>query len=166
MNFFSCVELEMSQASKVLKEAGQLNVLNGVTGNDKVVLLTGATAGLTLQRSDSGKLFVFDTTTATTVVLPSLADAGPGWNARFIVNQVAGASNHVVKENIASDTDVIYGMVVEADISTDAATAAGVTNIQLTSAAGAVGDMVEVIATSTKWFVRGYGSADGSITFS
>ena len=155
----------MSQASKVLKEAGKLNAVNGVGGNSAVVLLTGEGAALTLQRNDSGKVFVFDTVTPTTVTLPSLADAGVGWSAKFIVNQIAGSASHVVSENAASDTNVIRGMVLEADISTNGAVGgSGVTFVNFTNAAGLVGDRCEILATSDKWHVIGYGQVDGGIT--
>lgn len=168
MNFFSCVELEMSQASKVLKEAGQLNSVNGITGNGKVVVLTGTSAALTLQRNDSGKTFIFDTTTATTVTLPSLSDAGVGWSAKFIVDQVAGSGAHIVSENAASDTDTLHGFVVESEDaggSADSTQGTGVTQINfVTGAAGNIGDMAEVVSSSDKWFVRAYGQENGGVT--
>ena len=156
----------MSQALKVLKEAGKLNAVNGVGGNSAVVLLTGTTAALTLQRNDSGKVFVFDTVTPTTVTLPSLADAGVGWSAKFIVNQIAGSASHVVSENAASDTNVIHGMILEADVSTDgdATAGTGVTFVNFTNAAGVVGDRCEIMATSDKWHVIGYGQVDAGVT--
>jgi len=166
MNFFSCVELEMSQASKVLKEAGQLLVKTSLGGNAGVEVLDGAKS---LVRGDSGKVFVFGSATGFTLTLPAVADAGNGWNAKFVVGTAPTSGNHVVTEATASDTNILHGGICEADVSAAASAAAtagtGATQVNFLASNANIGDFVEITAVNSLWVITSSMSqADASVT--
>ena len=158
----------MSQASKVLKEAGQLRAVNGVVDNEKVVIYGSA---VTLQSDDSGKIFVFKNSgnDGFTMTLPSLANAGSGWNAKFIVGNVPDNGDYIVSENTAADTNTIHGGISEANVAA-AATAAitegtGATQVNFKVTTSDVGNFVELMAVDGKWIIVGsMAQVDASIT--
>ena len=162
MNFFSCVELEMSQASKVLKEAGQLLVKTSLGGNAGVEVLDGAK---TLTRGDSGKVFVFSSATGFTLTLPSVADAGNGWNAKFVVGTQPTTGNHVA----AATAAVLHGGITESDVTAASPTTGGtaVTQVNFIASTADVGDCVELIVADSKVIIlSSMAQADGAITLS
>ena len=156
----------MSQASKVLKEAGQLKATNGVVDNCKVVL---ANSAVTLQSDDSGKTFVFNSTTGFTMTLPSLANAGSGWNGKFVVGIANTSGDHVVTENAASDTNTLHGGISEANVSAGGSAAAtagtGATQVNFLVNTTDVGNYVDLVAVDGKWVIVGsMAQVDAAIT--
>ena len=72
------------------------------------------TAAKTLDPSDSGKVFTIDASSSYTISLPKAADAGVGWNCRFIVT-TGGSSDVTVAPDSSEDT--LIGMIGSADSS-------------------------------------------------
>ena len=156
----------MSQASKVLKEAGQLKATNGVVKNSKVVLHNSA---VTLQPEDSGKTFVFNSATGFTMTLPAIASAGTGWNSKFLVGVRPTSGNHVVTENAASDTNILHGGIIEANVAGGATAAAtvgsGATQVNFLVTTSDIGNFVDLMAIDGKWVIVGSMSQkDAAIT--
>jgi hypothetical protein len=127
-------------------------------------------AATTLQKSDSGKTFyITDTGSAGyTITLPTPANAGIGWNAKFVVNCAAGStlSNSGGEDVILNDgqTDVMVVHYIDiADSSTasvvhdDAADTVGFDNT------ATKGDFIELHTDGTIWFAYGISGADGGI---
>lgn len=154
----------MSQAQKVLKEAGKLNVLNTSGNNEKVRVHTAA---VTLGADDSGKVHVFNSSTAFTLTLPAVSTAGSGWNARFLIGTPAGSGTHTITENTSSDTNIIHGGFTESAIAAAGAAAStsgtGVTTINF-GTNSVKGDYCEIVSDGTSWYFSGLCQADAAGT--
>lgn len=154
----------MSQAQKILKEAGKVNILD-TSGDKKKVRVH--TAAVTLGVDDSDKIHIFNSATAFTLTLPAVSTAGAGWNAKFIIGTAPGSSTHTISENAASDTNVIHGGFSECNIAAAGAAAStsgtGVTFINF-DASSEKGDYADVVCDGTSWYVSGLAQADATAT--
>jgi len=124
-------------------------------------------ANQTLQTSDSGKVVLFDSTTARTATLPVASTAGAGWHCRVQVKTAATSGSHVVKENTASDTNILRGHMTTSGsaAATDAANAnSGFTNVNFTTVARP-SDYVDILCTGTQYLVSGHYSNEAAVTF-
>ena len=107
-------------------------------------------AAKTLTSEDSGKCFGVEQDSAYEITLPLAADAGAGWNAKFVLSQVA--SNAVtIANNTAEDT--IVGMTVGADGGAGSSAESAVDEIQFISGAQ-LGDTCELFCDGVKFFAR------------
>lgn len=119
-------------------------------------------AARTLTAEDSGKVFGVEQDSAYTVTLPLASDAGAGWNAKFIVSQVA-ANKVTIANNTAEDT--IVGMTVGADGSSGSSAESAVDEIGIISGAQ-LGDTVELVCDGTYYYAKATAHDVAHITIS
>ena len=120
-----------------------------------------------LAPSDSGKVFFLNATTEFTTTLPSVADAGAGWNCKFIVKGAPDGAAYVVTEKTADDTNIIITNGInelEVDTSDDGPSNTGHTTITFADGVAIAGDWVELICDGTNYYCTGQTKADGGIT--
>jgi len=110
-------------------------------------------AAKTLTYKDAGKVFTIDQDAAFAITLPKAADAGAGWNAKFIITD---AGTNLVTIEPDSSEDSLIGMVVSAAGSEAAAQSAetGVDVLSFISGA-ATGDWVELLCDGSNFYVSG-----------
>tara|TARA_A100001391_G_scaffold183867_1_gene151414 strand:- start:79 stop:507 length:429 start_codon:yes stop_codon:yes gene_type:complete len=119
-------------------------------------------AAKTLSSEDSGKCFGVEQDSAYEITLPKAADAGAGWNAKFVLSQVA--SNAVtIANNTAEDT--IVGMTVGADGSAGSSAESAVDEIVFISGAQ-LGDTVELVCDGTYYYAKATAHDAAHITIS
>lgn len=144
----------MSQAQKVLKEAGNYNIVDG-SGNDSKTQTIAQS--LSLDADDSGKVWLLGNASATfTITLPAVSTAGSGWNGRFLVDTAPVAAHYVVTENTSSDTNIIHGGVRTSAIQTggtEATAGTGVTQISFLANNAAKGDYIDLVTDGTSWYI-------------
>jgi hypothetical protein len=125
------------------------------------------TATTSLTPGDSGKVFFLNATTEFTTTLPSVADAGAGFNIKFIVKTAPSGADYVITEKTSADTNVIItnGIVeLEVDTDTDGLYNAGHTTISFADGVAVAGDWVELLCDGTNWYAKGATNADGGVT--
>ena len=122
------------------------------------------TASTALTQADSGKVIFLDAAAGLTVTLPSLAEAGAGWNAKIIVSTNISSNTGVITENTAADTDVLVTQVneIETDDTQDGPTSTGHTTITIANALDTIGDSFDIVCSGTKYFIRGEVALDGA----
>lgn len=118
-----------------------------------------------LERWDSGKTFLLNLAGGFTVTLPTLAQAGAGWNARFIVG-TAPTTAYIITEDTATDTNKLMGGIneLEVDTSDDGPYSAAFTLVTFVASVAVVGDYIDVYCDGSFFIVRGQTNADGGIT--
>ena len=107
--------------------------------------------------SDSNTVFLINPASTTTLSLPTLADAGEGWNCKVVVTEgIAGAvggMDALTKIDFGTGI-VIIGMIVsQSDVAGDYA-ASGDLFVNITAAASP-GDMVEIFTDGNVWYCHG-----------
>ena len=113
-----------------------------------------------LTAADSGRIFMLSLAAGFTVTLPSVADAGAGWHADFIVKTVTTSNNYIITEKTSADTNVIISHLVEmAD--TAGPTNTGHTTITFASTP-ALNDRVSIFCDGTNFYAVGLGVADAA----
>jgi len=125
------------------------------------------TATTSLTPGDSGKVFFLNSATEFTTTLPSVADAGAGFNVKFIVKAAPSSANYVISEKAASDTNVIIVNGInelEVDTEDDGVSNTGCTFINFIDSVAIAGDWVELICDGTNWYATGQTKADGGVT--
>jgi|TARA_R100000049_G_C1912720_1_gene59696 hypothetical protein len=110
------------------------------------------TAAKTLDPSDSGKVFTLDQDASFDITLPTAAQAGVGWNARFILTD-AGSGTVKVIPNSAEDT--LIGMIESIDTSAGASAESGVDELIWVASTAAVGDWAELVCDGSNFYVSG-----------
>jgi len=116
----------------------------------------------TLTAQDSGKCFGVEQDSAYTITLPLAADAGAGWNAKFVVSQVA-ANKVTIANNTSEDT--IVGMTVGADGGAGNSAESAVDEIGIISGAQ-LGDTVELVCDGTYYYAKATAHDVAHITIS
>lgn len=125
------------------------------------------TAAVSLSPNDSGKVFMLNSATEFTVTLPSVADAGAGFNCKFIVKAAPSGADYVISEKASSDTNVVIVNGIselETDDGEDGVYNAGCTFINFKDGVAVAGDYVELLCDGTNWYASGQTNADGGIT--
>ena len=127
--------------------------LGGQASYGKGAFVENITAATTLSTGDSGKVFTIDQDAAYAITLPKAADAGVGWNAKFLLTDI-GANLVTIEPDSTEDT--LIGMVVSAAGSEAAAQSAesGVDVLSFISGAQA-GDFVELLCDGSNFYVSG-----------
>ena len=120
------------------------------------------TAAKTLDPSDSGKVFTIDASSEYTISLPKAADAGVGWNCRFIVT-TGGSSDVTVAPDSSEDT--LIGMIGSADSSGGESAESGVDELKFLSACEP-GEWAELICDGSKFYVSGQQHDNNHMTLS
>ena len=125
------------------------------------------TATTSLTPSDSGKVFFLNSAAEFTTTLPSVADAGAGFNVKFIIKAAPSGANYVISEKASSDTNkiIVNGISeLETDDGEDGVYNAGCTFINFIASAAVAGDWVELLCDGTNWYATGQTNADAGIT--
>jgi hypothetical protein len=120
-----------------------------------------------LTPADSGKVFFLNSSTEFTVTLPSVADAGAGFNCKFMVKAAPDGADYVISEKAASDTNVIIVNGInelETDTNDDGVSNTGCTFINFKDGVAIAGDWVELLCDGTNWYATGQTKADGGVT--
>ena len=119
-------------------------------------------AAKTLTALDSGKVFMIQQDSAYEITLPLAATAGAGWNAKFILSEVA--ANAVTIANNTSE-DTIVGTVTGADGGAGSSAESAVDEIVFISGAQ-LGDQVELICDGTYYYAKAQAHDVAHITIS
>ena len=122
------------------------------------------TATKQLSPSDSGKVLFLNATTEFTTTLPSAADAGAGWNCKFIVKAAPSGAAYVVTEKTADDTNIIITNGINELTDTVGPSNTGHTTITFADGVAIAGDYVELLCDGTNYYATGQTKADGGIT--
>ena len=138
--------------------------VGGQAGYGKGHFVENISAAKTLTTGDSGKVFTITQSSAFKISLPKAADAGVGWNAKFLIT-TAGSFAVTIEPDSSEDT--LIGMAVSAagSESGDQSAESGVDVIDFISGAQ-LGDFVELFCNGTYFFVSGmiHDSAHVTIT--
>ena len=110
------------------------------------------TAAKTLDPSDSGKVFTIDQDSAFSITLPTAAQAGAGWTARFIMTDI-GSNDVKIIPNSSEDT--LIGMTVSADGAAAESAESGVDELVFASGNSGPGDWAELICDGSNFYVSG-----------
>ena len=110
------------------------------------------TAAKTLDPSDSGKVFTIDQDSAFSIPLPTAAQAGAGWTARFIMTDI-GSNDVKIIPNSSEDT--LIGMIVSADGAAAESAESGVDELVFASGNSGPGDWAELICDGSNFYVSG-----------
>jgi hypothetical protein len=127
--------------------------LGGQAGYGRGHFVENISAAKTLTSGDSGKLFTITQSSAFKISLPKAADAGVGWNAKFIITT---SGSYAVTIEPDSTEDTLIGMVVSAAGSEAAEQSAesGVDVLSFINGAAA-GDWVELLCDGSNFYVSG-----------
>ena len=136
--------------------------VGGQAGYSKGHFVENISAAKTLTTGDSGKLFTITQSSAFKISLPKAADAGVGWNAKFIIT-TAGSFAVTIEPDSSEDT--LIGMVVSAagSESGDQSAESGVDVLSFISGAAA-GDWVELMCDGSNFYVSGMMHDNNHIT--
>lgn len=120
------------------------------------------TAAKTLDPSDSGKVFTIDSSSsAFSITLPTAANAGAGWNCRFILT----TNGSIVTIQPPSTEDTLIGIIVSTDSAAGESSESGVDELKFL-AAGAAGDWAELICDGSNFYVSGQEHDNNHMTIS
>ena len=121
------------------------------------------TAAKTLDPSDSGKVFTIDQDAAFSITLPTAAQAGAGWTARFIMTDI-GSNDVKIIPNSSEDT--LIGMIVSADGAAAESAESGVDELVFASGNSGPGDWAELICDGSNFYVSGQEHDNDGMTIS
>ena len=115
--------------------------------------------------SDSGKLFLIHPTATTALTLPTLSDAGEGWNCKVVITEDTdgsdGGMGQIVNIDFGSGNDVV-GMLMSQEDSSAGDYAVNNDDFINFTAAASPGDMCEIFTDGNRWYVHGMVKAAGS----
>jgi len=127
--------------------------LGGQASYNQGAFVEKITAAKTLTSGDSGKIFTIDASGgAYSISLPAAADAGVGWNCRFILT----TNGNIITISPPSTEDTLIGLISSAGdggVGEDT-NGAGVDELKFL-AAGAAGDFAELICDGSNFYVSG-----------
>ena len=118
-----------------------------------------------LERWDSGKTFLLSLANGFTVTLPTVAQAGAGWNCRFMLG-ISPTTDYIITEDAGTDTDKLTGGINELEVTTDddGPYSAGFTFIKFKLNVAVIGDYVDLYCDGTFFKVRGQANIELGIT--
>jgi len=119
------------------------------------------TAAKTLDPSDSGKVFTLDQDSSFDITLPTAANAGVGWNAKFILTDAGSGTVKVIPN---SSEDTLIGMIESIDTSAGASAESGVDELIWVASTAAVGDWAELFCDGSNFYVSGQMHDNNHIT--
>ena len=121
-------------------------------------------AAKTLSADDSGKVFGLDQDAAYSITLPKAADAGAGWNAKFIL---VDEGSNAVKVIPDSSEDTLIGMITTAaDGTASASSETGVDELVWVASTAKLGDWAELFCDGSNYYVCGQQHDADHITLS
>tara|TARA_R110000744_G_scaffold340884_1_gene446179 strand:- start:65 stop:538 length:474 start_codon:yes stop_codon:yes gene_type:complete len=117
-------------------------------------------ADITLTAEDSGSIVLVNPTAATTVTLPTLANAGSGWYCKIIATEDAaatdGSMDAIINVDMGSGTNLAnIGQVHEVD-GTAGDFAVANDDFFVITAAGSPGDYADFWTDGTRWYFQGF----------
>ena len=115
-------------------------------------VVENVSAAKTLEPSDSGKVFTLDLDGTFSITLPTAAQAGAGWTARFIMTDI-GSNDVKIIPNSSEDT--LIGMIVSADGAAAESAESGVDELVFASGNSGPGDWAELICDGSNFYVSG-----------
>ena len=136
---------------------------NGFSMSNRVAV-ESVSAAKTLTADDCGKHFLINASASAnyTVTLPTVAEAGEGWNATFLVETSGTVAKSVTISKASSDTSGVIKLR-QLVTSTNAGGEADTRSTVVFAAANlTVGDRLEVVAGTSNWYATGITS--GSLT--
>tara|TARA_R100001015_G_C4458813_1_gene46409 strand:- start:54 stop:488 length:435 start_codon:yes stop_codon:yes gene_type:complete len=142
-----------------MARASYLEVNSGVS-NFKVKV-ENVVAARTLTANDSGKVFTLDQDGTFDITLPTAAEAGAGWHAKFILTDDGSGTVKVIP-NSAEDT--LIGMVVSAAGGAAASAEAGVDELIWVASTAKPGDWAELVCDGSNFYVFGQMHDDDHMT--
>ena len=111
------------------------------------------TAARTLTANDSGKIFTLDQDASFSITLPTAANAGAGWHAKFILTNAGSGTVKVIPD---SSEDTLIGMIAPADDGAAGASAeSGVDELIWVADTAASGDWAELMCDGNNYYVYG-----------
>ena len=110
------------------------------------------TAAKTLSADDSGKVFGLDQDASFDITLPTAADAGAGWNAKFILVDEGSGTCKVIP-NSAEDT--LIGMIMSAAGDAAVSAESGVDELIWVASTSKLGDWAQLVCDGTNFYVSG-----------
>ena len=115
--------------------------------------------------ADCGTIFaITEAGTAITLTLPTVAAAGNGWWARFVMIADSGSSYDVTIAQSTSDTnDIVLGKLVTDDGTHANIVALGADGVSFDTSASVPGDWGEIWTDGTKWYGNFYSSAAAGV---
>tara|TARA_R110002073_G_C9277518_1_gene564876 strand:+ start:66 stop:782 length:717 start_codon:yes stop_codon:yes gene_type:complete len=133
----------------------------GARGNSRVATEV-LTAARVVTAADSGTTFVCSGDAGKAITLPSVADAGAGFNCRFIVGQAFATTDWIITATAA----VMVGGIneLEVDTSDDGPSTIAGTTINIELGAETIGDFVDFTCDGTKFYINGQSKLDGAFT--
>jgi len=144
-----------------MARASYLEVNSGVS--DFKLKYEEISAARTLTAADSGKVFGVNQASAYEITLPLAATAGAGWNAKFVLSEVA-ANAVTIANNTAEDT--IVGMTVGADGGTGSSTDSTAVDEIVFISGAKLGDTVELFCDGINFFAKAVAHDVAHITIS
>lgn len=144
-----------------MARASYLEVNSGVS--DFKLKYEEISAARTLTAADSGKVFGVNQASAYEITLPLAATAGAGWNAKFVLSEVAGNAV-TIANNTAEDT--IVGMTVGADGGTGSSTDSTAVDEIVFISGAQLGDTVELFCDGINFFAKAVAHDVAHITIS
>ena len=138
--------------------------LNNNSGKSDLKLkLEIINAAKTLTALDSGKVFMIQQDSAYEITLPLAATAGAGWNAKFILSELA-ANAVTIANNTAEDT--IVGMTAGGDGGAGSSTDSTAVDEIVFISGAQLGDTVELFCNGTNYFAKAMAHDVAHITIS
>ena len=122
------------------------------------------TATTSLTPADSGKVFFLNSSTEFTVTLPSITDAGAGFNCKFVVKAAPDGDAYVVTEKTSADTNVIITNGINELTDSVGPSNTGHTTVTFADGVAIAGDWVDLLCDGSNWYATGQTKADGGIT--
>jgi len=126
------------------------------------------TKGQAIEVSDCGTIFILNPSAASTLTLPKIADAGPGWWCKFVFHQKNNNANDITMNTAGSDSLVIVSNTISGTVSAGGSGSLGiVTNgsMKFDVSEGSQGDQLEIFTDgSTAWYGNAILSGSGFIT--
>ena len=131
-----------------------------------------ATLAKTIGVEECGTVFCMtaagnDANEGAVITLPSIAAAGPGWWAKFVVvNDIAADgndNNNILIQDAAGDADTMV-VHLPADAGGDGAGEAAGVSVTFVEGAAEAGDEVELICTGTRWLCHVRCAVVGGVT--
>lgn len=123
------------------------------------------TASGDLEAHDCGSIVILNAAGGGTITLPTIAQAGMGWNVRVFI-RTNPTTAWIITEDGTADTDkVIVGInELEVDTGDDGPRSAGCTTVTFAANVALAGDFVDIFCDGTNYYVHGQTNADGGIT--
>ena len=116
-----------------------------------------------LTPTDSGKVFFLNSGSEFTTTLPSVADAGAGWNCKLIVKSAPVGDSYIITEKTSADTNIIITNGINELTDSVGPNDTGHTTISFAASVAIQGDWVELLCDGTNYYATGQTKADGGI---